>query len=201
MGSKASVAQTADAVIEKAETEITEAGTVLMKMKNYVHTECYDKDGNLKWVDDTHNVVVQDGGKKLFNVMFDASTQLTTWYMGLIDASTTPDITSFTDTMSSHANWTEEDGYDNITVRQTWNPDTATASSSTITQTNSTTADFTIDATVNGTGVSGIFITSANTRNGTTGTLWATAGFSGGTQSVSDNDVLKVTYTITLTLS
>jgi hypothetical protein len=37
---------------------------------------------------------------------------------------------------------------------------------------------------------------SNNTVGGTTGTLFSTASFAGGTQTVNNGDTLKVTYTI-----
>jgi hypothetical protein len=41
----------------------------------------------------------------------------------------------------------------------------------------------------------GIFVTSSNTKNGTTGTLWSTAAFAS-TVDVSNGDSLKITYTV-----
>jgi hypothetical protein len=89
--------------------------------------------------------------------------------------------------MASHAGWTESTDYDEVS-RVTWNPDAAASRA----VTNSTTVDFTMNATKT---IKGIFITSNNTKGGTTGTLWATAAFSSNA-SVVATDVLKVTYTV-----
>jgi hypothetical protein len=58
---------------------------------------------------------------------------------------------------------------------------------------------FTISA--NGTGIGGLFLTSSNSKGGTTGTLYAAAAFSAGNKTLDDNDVLSVTYTTSLTAS
>ena len=55
-----------------------------------------------------------------------------------------------------------------------------------------TSADFNI--TASGT-IHGIFVTSDNTKSGTTGTLWSTAPFAA-PLSVNNGDLLKVTYTL-----
>jgi hypothetical protein len=46
-------------------------------------TECRDKDGNLKWVDHSHNVVTTEGLAKLLDVMFLHGTQIVDddWYV------------------------------------------------------------------------------------------------------------------------
>ena len=46
--------------------------------------KCYDKDGNLKWIDLAKNAATDEGLNANLNIMFHASTQITTWYIGLI---------------------------------------------------------------------------------------------------------------------
>jgi hypothetical protein len=53
---------------------------------------CRDKDGNLKWQEETHNIWVNSGLADLINVYFHASTQCTTWYVGLY-SDTSPSAT------------------------------------------------------------------------------------------------------------
>jgi hypothetical protein len=89
--------------------------------------------------------------------------------------------------MSSHAGWAESADYDEAT-RPEWTAGTASGRAIT----NAVTVDFTINATKT---IKGLFITSNNTKSGSTGTLWSTAAF-GSTVSVADDDVLKVTYTV-----
>jgi hypothetical protein len=47
--------------------------------------------------------------------------------------------------------------------------------------------------------VKGLFLISDSTKGGTTGTLFSTAAFTGGTQAVNSGDTLKVTYTVAAT--
>jgi hypothetical protein len=143
------------------------------------------KDGSVEKYDIT-NAVTNEGKNKLFDVMFDSATQITAWYIGLID-NTSYSSSPVTDTMSSHAGWIEHTAYDEAT-RQTW--DAGPAASQAIT--NGTAATFTISAT--GT-LRGIFVVSNSTKSGTTGTLWSTALFAS-TLAVADNDQVKITYTV-----
>jgi len=156
------------------------------------HVECYDKDGNLKWVDDAKNAVVTEGLNSILDIMFHATTQITTWYIGLISSSGYSALAA-ADTMSSHAGWTEDQAYDEAT-RGEWSE----GASSGGVMTNSTARDFTMSGT---TTIKGAFLVSNSTKGGTTGTLFCTALFTGGDQAVNDNDVLKVTYTVTATAS
>lgn len=133
------------------------------------------------------NDIVDVGVNSLLDVAFRNQTQIATWYMGLVDNS---GFSAFADadTMSSHSGWNEFTTYSDAN-RITWVPDAA----ATRAISNSTTS---ADFNINGSGtVKGIFITSNNTKSGTTGTLWATAAFASNV-AVVNGDVLKVTYTI-----
>jgi len=48
------------------------------------HFKCYDKDGNLKWEDKAHNLVVNDGLADMNDKYFSGSGYSATWYLGLI---------------------------------------------------------------------------------------------------------------------
>jgi hypothetical protein len=91
------------------------------------------------------------------------------------------------DTMGSHAGWTEFTSYSQAN-RVAWGPGAAGSQSIT----NGTPATF--DITGSGT-VKGIFVANQNTKGGTTGTLWATALFPSDVPVV-NTDQLKVTYTV-----
>jgi hypothetical protein len=153
---------------------------------NPVKVQCFDKDGNLKWEEEVFNGIVDEGIHYLLDAGFNGGTQDTTHYVGLVDNS---GFTAFdnADTMSSHSGWSENTSYDEST-RVAWNPDAAASRA----VTNSTTVDFTMNATAT---IKGIFVSSDSTKSGTTGTLWATAAFSSNASVVS-GDVLKVTYTV-----
>lgn len=156
------------------------------KMKGKFHVEHYNDKGELLAEYDFYNGVTNGGRDNILNVYFDAATQTTTWYMGLIDNSGFSALAAG-DTMSSHTGWTEFVSYSGG-ARGTWGAGASSGQSIT----NATAVTFNI--TSSGT-VYGIFITSSNTLSGTSGTLWATGGFTS-TVPVSNGDQLKVTYTI-----
>jgi len=162
--------------------------------KGVYKIQCHDKDGNLKWEDEAPNLVVNVGLQDMNAKYFTGSAYTAAWYIGLYGAgaSNTP---AAGDTMSSHAGWTEVVAYSQATrpactfgVPTTANPSVATNSASP--------ATFSINAT---TTVGGAFLTSNNTKSGTTGTLYSAADFSApGDRAVTNGDTLSVTYTLSL---
>lgn len=135
--------------------------------------------------DVTHNGITIGGKNALFSDAFCNGTQNTAWYFGLID-NTGPTTNDTTDTMASHT-WTENVAYSE-TTRQTWTPGAPSGASIT----NVTSVTFTVNAT--GT-LYGMFVTSNNTKSGTTGILWSTAAFNV-PKPVSSGDSVKLTYTL-----
>ena len=156
--------------------------------------QCHDKDGNLKWQAESHNLVVNVGLQDMNAKYFTGSSYTAAWYIGLYGAgaSNTP---AASDTMSSHAGWTEVVAYSQATrpactfgVPTTADPSVATNSASP--------ASFSINGT---TTVGGAFLTSNSTKSGTTGTLFSAVDFSSpGDRSVVSGDTLTVTYTFSL---
>ena len=158
------------------------------------HVECHDKDGNLKWEADSKNLVVNVGLQYMAGTALTSVTQITTWYLGLYGAgaSNTP---AAGDTMSSHAGWTEIVPYSNAN-RVTAVLATATTANPSVATNTASPAVFNINATAT---VGGAFLTSSNTKSGTTGTLFSAADFgSPGDRSVVSGDTLSVTYTFSL---
>jgi hypothetical protein len=146
-----------------------------------------DAEDKLKAVYDFPNGITDEGMNSLLDVHFHAATQITTWYIGLVDNSGWSAFAD-ADTLSSHAGWSEFTSYTEAN-RVTWAEDAASSRSIS----NSTTADFSINATGN---VKGIFVSSNNVKTtGTTGTLWSTAAFSS-VVATANGDTLKVTYTV-----
>jgi hypothetical protein len=162
--------------------------------KGVYKIQCHDKDGNLKWEDEAPNLVVNVGLQDMNAKYFTGSSYTAAWYIGLYGAgaSNTP---AAGDTMSSHAGWTEVVAYSQATrpactfgTPSTANPSVATNSASP--------ATFSINGT---TTVGGAFLTSNNTKSGTTGTLYSAADFSSpGDRAVVSGDTLSVTYTLSL---
>jgi hypothetical protein len=158
------------------------------------YVECHDKDGNLKWTAESKNLVVNAGLAYMAGSALTSVTQITTWYLGLYGAgaSNTP---AAGDTMASHAGWTEVVAYSNAN-RVTATFVTATTANPSVVTNTASPAVFNINGT---TVVGGAFLTSDNTKSGTTGTLFSAADFgSPGDRSVVDGDTLSVTYTFSL---
>jgi hypothetical protein len=156
-----------------------------IKPKGRFHVEHW-REGKLLNTYDFPNDIVDAGVNALFNIMFDSGTQITAWYIGLISISSYSALSN-SDTMASHAGWTEATGYTEST-RVSWGAGSASARSIT----NSSPATFDINATDT---IKGVFVTSQNSKSGTTGTLWATALFSADVP-VTSGDQLRITYTV-----
>lgn len=144
--------------------------------------------GRVIGVYDVANLVVDEGLNKMLDVMFHGTTQITTWYLGIISSSGYSAIAAG-NTMSSHSGWTEFTAYDE-SVRQTWAEGAASGKAIT----SSSVAEFTVNSS--GT-VKGLFLTSDSTKTGTTGTLWCATLFASDVAVIS-SDVLRVTYTTSL---
>lgn len=157
------------------------------------HIKVFDKHGKFKDEFDVDNLITDEGAKNDFDVYFRSGTQITAWYIGLIDNAGIAGGPAVTDVMNSHAGWGENQAYDEAT-RVAWSPTAASGTGTGTRQvTNTSPAVFTInvDATV----IYGIFITSGSVKGGTTGKLWSAAAFTS-TRTFDDDDVLNVTYTL-----
>ena len=188
--------------IEKAKaTDIAASGLVAntgasegAKATGKYTVECFDKDGNLKWVAETPNLVVNVGLQYMAGSALTSTAQITTWYLGLYGAASSNNPAAG-DTMSSHAGWTEVVAYSEAN-RPTASFAAATAANPSVVTNTASKAVFTINGT---TTVGGAFLTSNNTKSGTTGTLFSAADFSApGDRSVVSGDILNVTYTFSL---
>ena len=156
---------------------------------------CTAADGTIRWEETFKNLVVNVGKTDLLNKYFAVTSYTAAWYLGLVDGASSPTYNA-ADTMSSHSGWTENVGYS-----QSTRPAAAFGSASASgggagsagTGTISTSATaFTINAT--GT-IAGAFLTTSNTKSGTTGTLYSAGSFTTGNRSVLSGDTLNVTYT------
>ena len=156
--------------------------------------KCHDKDGNLKWEAQSKNLVVNAGLAYMAGTALTSVTQITSFFLGLYGAgaSNTP---AASDTMASHAGWTEDTTYSNGTrVAATFV--TATTANPSVVTNSASPAVFNINGT---TTIGGAFLTSGSVKGGTTGTLFSAADFgSPGDRSVVNSDTLSVTYTFSL---
>ena len=156
--------------------------------------QCHDKDGNLKWEAESKNLVVNQGLQDMNAKYFTGSTYTAAWYLGLYGAAASNNPAAG-DTMASHAGWTEVTAYSNAN-RPTATFGTPTTANPSVATNSASPATFNINGT---TTVGGAFLTSNNTKGGTTGTLYSAADFSSpGDRSVVNGDTLTVTYTLSL---
>lgn len=162
--------------------------------KGVYKIQCHDKDGNLKWEDSAPNLVVNEGLQDMNAKYFTGTTYTAAWYLGLYGSGAT-NSPAAGNTMASHSSWTEVTDYSQATrpactfgTPTTANPSVATNSASP--------ATFSINGT---TTIGGAFVTSNNTKGGTTGILYSAADFSApGDRAVVSGDTLSVTYTLSL---
>lgn len=146
---------------------------------------CVGADGQIKWQDTIKNLVVTVGKNDLLTQYFKGSSYVAAWYLGLVDGASAPTYAAG-DTMALHTGWTESTAYSNATRPA---PSFGTASAGSL----STTATaFNINGTAT---IAGAFMTTDNTKGGTTGTLYSAGNFTGGSRSVASGDTLNVTYT------
>lgn len=177
----------------KASVAVEQGSSERVKAGGFFVVECFDKDGNLKWKEENHNLVVNVGLQDMNAKYFTGSSYTAAWYIGLYGAgaSNTP---AASDTMSSHAGWTEVTDYSQST-RPACTFGTPTTSDPSVATNTASPASFSINGT---TTVGGAFLTSNNTKGGTTGTLFSASDFTGGDRSVVSGDTLTVTYTFSL---
>lgn len=154
-----------------------------LTLRGFFSIVCRDSAGNVKWTDEGENIVVNTG---INYILGTAILDSATLYIGLLGSSPSP-TSGWTMTNAGGA---ETAGYDEAT-RPAWGQGAAGSQA----VTNATAVEFTMDGT--DTTIGGAFVTTDNTKDGTTGTLVAAKAFTGGNKTVADNDVLSVTYTIT----
>jgi len=189
MNEKSSVSDVLNATLnsKSAQGDHAKAGGVY-------RMECYDKDGNLKWTAESHNLVVNVGLQDMNAKYFTGSSYTAAWFLGLYGAgaSNTP---AAGDTASSHAGWTEVVPYSNAT-RPACTFGTPTTADPSVATNSASPASYTINATST---VGGAFLISDSTKSGTTGTLFSASDFSSpGDRAVVSGDTLNVTYTFSL---
>lgn len=160
----------------------------ILQFRGEWYVEHYDKNGNFLGRYRFPNGITNVGKNYILDVGFNSITQISqsSWCVGIIDNAGFSALAS-ADTMSSHGGWSEFTSYSQ-TTRVAWGSGSASGQ-----QISNATAD-TFDLTASGT-LYGIFVTSDNTKGGTTGTLWSTAAFPT-TIPVSNGDQLKITYAI-----
>lgn len=157
--------------------------------------ECFDKDGNLKWESESHNLVVNVGLQDMNTQYFKGASYTAAWYIGVYGAAASNNPAAG-DTAASHAGWTEVTTYSNAT-RPAATFGTATTANPSVISNSASPASFNINGTAT---IGGAFLISNSTKGGTTGILFSAADFqTPGDRAVANGDTLNVTYTFNLT--
>lgn len=143
---------------------------------------CLAPGGALKWAASFRNLVTNDGKDNLLDIMFDAATQVTTWYLGLVSGAS-PTFAA-ADTLASHGGWTEFTGYSGNRQAIGFGEPAA--------QSLVSSSDVSFSITGSGT-VGGAFVCSAAT--GTSGILYS-EGDLDADRTVANGDTLNVEVTL-----
>jgi hypothetical protein len=156
--------------------------------------ECFDADGNLKWVEEFDNLVTTLGKNQLLDVGWGGTTYAA-MYMGLISSVSYTTGPVVGDTLASHAGWTEAGlanapTYSGNRATLAWNAASAGSKATT-----STSFTFTGSGTVKGS----FIVTTNNTKDNTATGILMSAGTFAADKVVVSTDVVNVTYTSTLT--
>lgn len=176
-------------VAEKVGAAVIKSGDLDNKVSlgGVFHFKCYDKDGNLKWEDSTHNLVVNQGLKDLNDKYFSGSSYTATWYLGLVNASPSPTYAAG-DTLATHAGWSETTSY--VGNRKAVTFGAATLADPSVISNTAVPSQFSMNGTVT---VAGAFL--CNAATGTSGILFSVSSFQApGNRSVVSGDTLSVTY-------
>ena len=157
------------------------------------HVQCLDKDGNLKWEDSMHNLVVNEGLQNMNTQYFKGSTYTAAFFLGLVTGPGSGTTYAAADTLASHAGWTEYTDYAGSRKAVTFG--TATTADPSVISNSASPSSFTISGA--GGVVAGAFL--CTVASGTSGVLFSEADFqSPGDRTVVSGDTLNVTYTFSL---
>lgn len=154
------------------------------------NVKIYDKDWNLKEETTDRNTITTQGHNKILGVMFNAATQISTWYIGLFETNTTPS----TATTYATPVFTECTAYSEL-VRQTFTESAPTGGSL---DNSANKASFTMSTTKT---LYGAFLCSATTKGDTIAAgavIYAASKFAA-SKSVINGDIIKITVTVTQT--
>jgi hypothetical protein len=186
MRTTTSASESVEATVARADTSEEKCGGARFTYD----VECRGADGNVKWSEVVENLVTTAGKNDLLDKYFKGSAYTAAWYLGLKSA--IAGVEAITDTMASHATWSEVFAYTGGTNR----PALVFAGNAAAGSNTANAIPFAINATVT---VGGAFVTNtAATSPGNTGVLYSVRSFSADRPCLS-GDTLTVTLTVTIT--
>lgn len=158
-----------------------------LRLGTIYHVECIKPNGEIRWVDKSHNIVTTVGLNDSLDKHFKASGYTAAWYVGLVSG--TPSF-ALGDTMASHAGWAERDDYSQATRPSLTLGSVANGS----VDNSASKATFSITGTMT---FGGAFLVNLPTKGQTSGTVYGGAAFSGGNRAAFAGDTINVMLTLT----
>lgn len=185
---KGVVASAGAGMSAEAQLEANAGLLEILRAKSIYVFECFDKDGKLRWREEVPNIVVNAGLNDVLDKYFKGSTYTAAHYVGLVDNS---GFSAFAagDTMGSHAGWAEFTSYSGS------NRPTLTLGSVSGQSVDNSASKASYSISGSGT-IKGAFVSTGQTKGGTTGTLYSEAAFAAN-RTVENGDTLNVTVTLT----
>jgi hypothetical protein len=183
--SKAQDVVSASLVARPGSTERVGAGGVFT-------VTCHGPDGQFKWSDTFHNLVVNEGLQNMNQTFFKGSGYTAAWYLGLVTGPGSGTTYAAGNTLATHAGWTENTAYTGNRKAVTFG--TATTADPSVIDNSAAPSSFTMNA--NAQVIAGAFLCSVS--SGTSGVLFSAGDFTGGDKTVDSGDTLAVTYTFSL---
>ena len=188
--SKAQDVVSASLVARPGSTERVGAGGVFT-------VTCHGSDGQFKWSDSFHNLVVNEGLQDMNSKYFKGSGYTAAWYLGLVTGPGSGTTYAAGNTLATHAGWTENTAYTTTGgagVRAAVTFGTATTADPSVIANTASPSVFTM--TSNAQTIAGAFL--ASSSSGTSGVLFSAGDFTGGDKVVDSGDSLSVTYSFSL---
>lgn len=193
--SKAQDVVAASVLAKSGSTERVGAGGVFT-------VTCHGPDGQFKWSDTFHNLVVNQGLQDMNSKYFKGSGYTAAWYLGLVTGPGTDTTYGASNTLASHGStgsggWTENTAYTTTGgagVRAEVTFGTATTADPSVINNTASPGVFTM--TSNAQTIAGAFL--ASVSSGTSGILFSAGDFTGGDKLVDSGDSLSVTYQFSL---
>lgn len=154
---------------------------------------CTGPDGQIKWQDTFHNLVVNEGLQDMNAKYFKSIGYTAVFYLGLVDGPASSNTYAAGDSLASHAGWTEFTDYSGS--RSTVTFGTASDADPSVINNSASANAFTISGVSGSANVAGAFLA---TTTDNSGVLFSVGDFTVGDKLVSDGDVLTVTYEFSL---
>ena len=153
--------------------------------------ECVGADGQVKWSDTFHNLVMNEGVQDMNTQYFKGAVYTAAFYLGLVTGPGSGTTFAATDTLASKA-WTENTNYAGSRKAAVFG--TANTANPSVISNSASPASFAMNATAT---IAGAFLCTVS--SGTSGVLFSAGDFTGGDKFVDSGDTLNVTYTFSLT--